>query len=244
MNESEKKVAFVTGGSRGIGKEIALKLASSGYKIIINFSSSADDAGKVLKEINENGGEGRLACFDISDREQCKKEFDEINKNEKRLDVLVHNAGIRKDGLVMRMKDNDWDRVIDVNLTGFFNLAKFASKMMLKNKWGRIVALSSTSGQAGVPGQINYSASKAGLIGAVKALSKEIAVRNITVNAVAPGFIQTDMTKDLPLEAIEETIPMKRLGTAEEVASVVDFLCSEKASYVTGQVIGVNGGIY
>lgn len=244
MNESEKKVAFVTGGSRGIGKEIALKLATSGYKIIINFSSSADDAGKVLKEINENGGEGRLACFDISDREQCKKEFDEINKNEKRLDVLVHNAGIRKDGLVMRMKDNDWDRVIDVNLTGFFNLAKFASKMMLKNKWGRIVALSSTSGQAGVPGQINYSASKAGLIGAVKALSKEIAVRNITVNAVAPGFIQTDMTKDLPLEAIEETIPMKRLGTAEEVASVVDFLCSEKASYVTGQVIGVNGGIY
>lgn len=241
---NEKKVALVTGASRGIGKAIAIELASSGYKVIINCSSSQKEAFEVLAEIEAAGGEGRVAKFDISDKEECKKEFDFISKNEKRLDVLVHNAGIRKDTLIMRMKDNDWDRVIDVNLTGFFNLAKHSSKLMLKNKWGRIVAISSTSGQAGVAGQVSYSASKAGVIGAVKALSKEVAVRNITVNAVAPGFIETDMTKDLGKEDISKTIPMQRFGTPKEVACVVDFLCSDSASYITGQVIGVNGGIY
>lgn len=244
MDIKDKRVALVTGGAKGIGRGIVLGLSRAGYKVIINYSSSSKSAKELCDEIISSGGEARIAGFDVSNREECKAEFDRIAKEEKRLDVLVHNAGIRKDGLVMRMKDSDWDNVIDVNLTGFFNLSKLATKLMLKNKWGRIVGISSTSGQAGVAGQVNYSASKAGMVGAVKAMSKEIAVRNITVNAVAPGFIETDMTKGLPVEDIAETIPMKRFGSVEEVASVVNFLCSEEASYVTGQVIGVNGGIY
>jgi 3-oxoacyl-[acyl-carrier protein] reductase len=154
--ENIKKNALVTGGSRGIGRAVVLKLGSMGFNVIINYSSSEKQAQKVLDELESLGGTGRLACFDVSDKKACKKEFDKISSEEKRLDVLIHNAGIRKDGLVMRMKDEDWDRVIDVNLTGFFNLSKYASKLMLKNKWGRIVALSSTSGQAGVAGQMNY----------------------------------------------------------------------------------------
>ncbi len=238
------KVALVSGGSKGVGREIAVMLADSGYKVIINYSSSDEEANELLGFLKSAGRDARLAKFDVSDMKECKKAFDDINENEKRLDVLVHNAGIKKDGLLMRMKEADWARVIDVNLTGFFNLAKHASRLMLKNKWGRVVAISSTSGQAGVPGQFSYSASKAGLIGAVKSMSKELATRNITVNAVAPGFIETDMTMDLPREEIEKTIPMQRFGTPFEVAGVVDFLCSDKASYLTGQVIGVNGGIY
>ena len=237
------QIALVTGASKGIGEAIARALAQTGRFVYLNFNSNREKAAAVLEDIIRNGGNGALLQFDVKSKEASEKAIEKIIMEKGKIDILVNNAGIRDDMLMIRMKKENWQTVLDTNLTGFFNVTRLAVKNMLPNRFGRIINISSTSGQTGQAGQVNYSASKAGLIGATKALAREIAKRNITVNAVAPGFIETEMTEGLPLKELEKMIPAGRLGKPCEVAATVLFLCSKDAGYITGQVIGINGGM-
>ncbi|GFE69146.1 3-oxoacyl-[acyl-carrier-protein] reductase [Chroococcus sp. FPU101] len=239
------QVALVTGASRGIGKAIALSLASQGAKVIVNYARSSSAADAVVQEITEAGGEAIALCADVSKSDEVDSLIQNILDKFGTIDVLVNNAGITKDTLMLRMKLEDWQAVIDLNLTGVFLCTRAVSKIMLKRKKGRIINISSVSGLMGNAGQANYSAAKAGVIGLTKTLAKEFATRGITVNAVAPGFIATDMTNDLSnTEDILKFIPLGRFGEAEEVAGMVRFLaCDPSAAYITGQVFNVDGGM-
>ena len=240
------KVAFITGATRGIGKAIALELAKEGYNIALNYRTENEALENLTKEISEIGVECYPVQGDVSKAEDSERMTKEIIEHFEQIDVLVNNAGITKDNLILRMKEEEFTDVINVNLVGTFNITKNVIKYMTKKRYGKIINLSSVVGISGNAGQSNYAASKAGIIGFTKSIAKELASRNITANAVAPGFIQTDMTnvlKDEIKEAIEGTIPLKRLGTAEDVAKVVKFLASDESSYITGQVINVDGGM-
>ena len=240
------KVAFVTGAPRGIGKSIALKLASCGYDIAINYRTENNDLTELLNEIKGFNVRCIAVCGDVSDFEACTNMIKQIISEFEKIDVLVNNAGITRDMLLMRMKESDFTDVIDVNLVGTFNITKNVIPYMMKQKNGRIINISSVVGITGNAGQTNYSASKAGIIGFTKSLAKEVGSRNILVNAVAPGFIQTDMTdilKDEIKQELIKNIPLKRFGNATDVANVVKFLASEESSYITGQVINIDGGM-
>lgn len=237
-----EKLALVTGGSRGIGRACALKLAQAGYDVVINFAGNEEAANKTVEEIKALGVNAEAYKFDISNNEEVTKTIDEIIAKHGRIDVLVNNAGITRDGLFMRMSKENWDAVINTNLTGAYNVTQPVIKVMMKQRSGAIVNMASIVGVYGNAGQANYAAAKAGLIGFTKSLAKELASRNIRVNAVAPGFIQTDMTKGLDSEKIAEHIPLKRLGEADDIAGAVKFLAVD-AVYVTGQVLQVDGGL-
>ena len=243
---NEVKYALVTGASRGIGRAIALKLASQGFDVIINYASNVDAAQKTLDEIVANGGRGELLPFDVSDKESVAEALNQWSSKHgsEYISVVVNNAGIRKDNLMMWMPEEDWHTVLSISLNGFFNVTHPLLKNMLVKKWGRIVNVASLSGIKGMPGQVNYSAAKGGLIAATKALAQEVAKKRITVNAVAPGFIKSDMTADLNESELKKLVPVGRFGEAEEVAELVAFLVSDAASYITGEVISINGGIY
>ncbi|MEG2172951.1 MAG: 3-oxoacyl-[acyl-carrier-protein] reductase [Desulfovibrionaceae bacterium] len=240
-------LALVTGASRGIGKAIAHTLAREGFEVLLTYVSKADEAHAVVADIAATGGKARAFRLDVTDSEAVTAFFNTEIKDKGLLQVLVNNAGITKDGFMIRMKDEDFDKVINTNLRGAFVCLREAAKIMSRQRQGRIINITSVVGQMGNAGQSNYCAAKAGLIGLTKAAAKELAGRNITVNAVAPGFIETDMTATLP-ESIrtsyEEAIPLKRLGKVDDIAEAVAFLASPKASYITGQVLAVNGGMY
>ena len=240
------KVAFITGATRGIGRAIALELAKEGYNIALNYRTENEALESLKKEISDIGVECYPVQGDASKAEDSERMTKEIIEHFEQIDVLVNNAGITKDNLILRMKEEEFTDVINVNLVGTFNITKNVIKYMTKKRYGKIINISSVVGISGNAGQSNYAASKAGIIGFTKSIAKELASRNITANAVAPGFIQTDMTnvlKDEIKEAIEGTIPLKRLGTAEDVAKVIKFLASDESSYITGQVINVDGGM-
>ncbi len=237
------KWVLVTGASRGIGRGTALYLANSGYNIVLHCSKNPKRLSELQAEIEKKGVDTRALAFDIKDRKETEKILlDDIEKNGMYYGIVL-NAGIAKDNPFPAMEENEWDDVLRTNLDGFYNVLKPLIMPMIQQRKGRIIVMSSISGQCGNRGQVNYSASKAGLIGAAKALSQEVAKRKITVNCIAPGMIDTDMTEDLPEEAIKQ-IPMKRMGTVKEVASLVNYLMSDDAGYITGQVIAVNGGLY
>ena len=237
------KVALITGGSKGIGAAIAQALAIDGFDIWLNYRSDHEAASKIAKKVEEEGARCLLLPFDVSDPNDVLSNLTPLLENEIPY-TLINNAGFKKDIIMAWMTQEEWSDVLRVNLDGFFHVTKPVLNSMLRKKEGRIINIVSTSGQSGMPGQVNYSAAKAGLIGATKALAIEVARRNILVNAVSPGFIETEMVNDLPKEKILPMIPLNRFGTPMEVAGVVSFLCSEKASYITGQVISVNGGVY
>ena len=241
------KYALVTGGSRGIERAIAIELSKKGIPILINYQTNVDAAQEVLNSIEKSGGKAELLHFDVSKETEVD---DKISNWEERhpedyIAYLINNAGIRKDNVMFMMTQKDWSDVINTSLDGFFFVTRrLLPKMMMRKHGGRIINIASLSGIKGMPGQTNYSAAKAALIGAGKALAQEVASRNVTVNSVAPGFIETDMTKDLPQETLKKLVPMNRFGRPEEVASLVSFLCSDEASYITGEVISINGGLY
>jgi 3-oxoacyl-[acyl-carrier protein] reductase len=236
------RTALVIGGSRGIGRAIALRLAASGFDIWLTYKGNHEAAGNVKAGIEALGKQCETLCFDVSSYEETEAALaDRVEKHPP--DVLVYSSGISRDNLLMWMTRDEWRSVLSTNLDGFFNVTRQVVFGMLKAKRGRIVVVSSASGQIGQAGQVNYSASKAGLIGAAKALAREIGKKNILVNVVAPGFIETDMTQKVPKEQVLPLIPLNRVGTAEDVASVVNFLCTEKHMYIHGQVIGINGGL-
>ncbi|MCI9016794.1 MAG: 3-oxoacyl-[acyl-carrier-protein] reductase [Clostridia bacterium] len=242
----EKKVALITGGSRGIGKKIAEEFAKNGYNLVINYISDGTDLKQLEEEFEKIGAKTLFIKTDVSNFLACEEMTKKAIETFGKIDVLVNNAGITKDGLLMRMKEEDFNKVIDINLKGTFNVTKNVIPYMMKQKDGRIINISSVVGVTGNAGQSNYAASKAGIIGFTKSLAKELASRNIRLNAVAPGFIETDMTEvlsDTVKENINSQIALKRMGTAEEVAKVVYFLGSDQSSYITGQVINVDGGM-
>jgi 3-oxoacyl-[acyl-carrier protein] reductase len=240
------KYALVTGGSRGIGRAVCLKLAEQGYFILVNYKSNEEEAKKTLEMVKEKGSSGELMRFDVS----SKNAVDEVlgawidTNKEKVIEVLVNNAGIRQDALMIWMTDEQWKNVLGSSLDGFYYVTRLVINGMLTKRYGRIVNVVSLSGLKGLPGQTNYSAAKAGVIGATKALAQEVARRGVTVNAVAPGFIRTDMTQDLKEADLKSLIPMQRFGEPEEVAEAIIFLASPKASYITGTVLSINGGLY
>ncbi len=240
------KKALVTGASRGIGRAVALKLASEGAKVAINFAGSTAKAEAVKQEIEANGGEAILVQADVSDAEAVETMVTKVQEAFGTIDILVNNAGITRDGLLMRMKEEDFDAVINTNLKGVFHVTKVVSKLMMKKRTGRIVNMASVVGLTGNAGQTNYAAAKAGVIGFTKSAARELAGRGITVNAVAPGFIHTDMTDAMPEKAKDATlatIPLKRIGEPEDIANAVLFLASDYASYITGQVLAIDGGM-
>lgn len=236
------KAALITGGGRGIGRAISIALGAIGYHVIINFKSNESAAKETLERVRESGGDGTVVPFDISDAAETKKAMTEILQTNN-IEALINNAGITADGLFIMMPEKDWHSVVDTALHGFYNVTKPVLKQMMRKKKGSVVSIASVAGLIGNRGQANYSAAKAGVIAASKAISSEVARLGIRVNVVAPGLIQTEMIKDAPVEMIKKIIPMARIGKPEEVAAVVKFLCSEDASYITGQVISVNGGM-
>lgn len=242
MADRTKKIALIIGGSRGIGRAIALKLAQSGFHIWLTYKGNHEAAQSAKAGIEATGSSCELLPFDVSSFEETEAALGERLERESP-DVLVYNSGISRDNLLMWMTKDEWNSVLSTNLNGFFNVARAVVFSMLKAKRGRIVVISSASGQIGQAGQVNYSASKAGLIGAAKALAREVGKKNIIVNVVAPGFIETEMTEKIPKEQVLPIIPLNRVGTTDDVASVVHFLCTEPHMYIHGQVIGINGGL-
>ena len=243
---ADKKIAVVTGASRGIGRAIALELARTGAFVVINYNGSKEKAEEVQAQIAAEGGESIILQCNVTDYKACEDFFAQVIKTYGRVDILVNNAGITKDGLLMRMSEEDFDKVIHVNLKGTFNCIRQVSRQMLKQRSGRIINMASVVGICGNAGQANYAASKAGVIGLTKSAAKELASRQITVNAIAPGYIDTDMTavlSDSVKESVQSSIPLKRMGTAQDIAQAAVFLASDKASYITGQVLSVNGGM-
>lgn len=241
------KYVLVTGASRGIGKAVAIRLAKMGYPVLLNYLSNKDAAQSVADEIVENGGIAELLPFNVSDTKEAVSALEqwEITHSNDYISVLVNNAGIRHDNVLFMMSEDEWHDVVDTTLNGFFYVTRHLLRhMMPRKRGGRIVNIASLSGIKGLPGQTNYSAAKAALIGATKALAQEVAPRHITVNAIAPGFIETDMTKDLPQDDLKKMVPVGRFGTPEEVAALVGFLVSDDAAYITGEVININGGLY
>ncbi len=240
------KYALVTGGSRGIGKAICIKLATMGYHVLINYKGNQQKAEETLVAIRATGSNGELLQFDVANREEVQKVLNSwIEAHpDKAIEVLVNNAGIKDDVLLMWMKDEQWDSVLNTSLGGFFNVTRIVVNSMLRQRYGRIVNVVSLSGLKGLAGQTNYSAAKGGVIAATKALAQEAGKRNVTVNAVAPGFIQTDMTADIDEAQMKQLIPVNRFGTPEEVAHAVAFFVTKEAGYITGQVLSVNGGLY
>ena len=238
------KVALITGASRGIGREIAFELSNLGSEVIINYSSSDKKAEEVVNAITNSGGKAHKLKFDVSDEESVSSAFEEIIKINGSIDILINNAGITRDGLLMRMKEEQWDDVLNTNLKGVFLCTKYASKFMLKKRSGKIVNISSVVGLIGNPGQANYSAAKAGIIGLTKTCAKEFASRGINVNAIAPGFIETEMTENLNNEEIKKVIPLGKLGSCSQIANLISFLVSSEAgNYITGQTISIDGGM-
>lgn len=240
------RVAFITGASRGIGRATALSLCRAGFDIVL-ASPAIEGNEEVAAEIRACSGEAMCVNLDVSSRDSVKEAFAKALKDRGRIDVLVNNAGITRDGLAVRMKTADWDRVLQINLSGAFNCIQAVLPGMMRNRWGRIINITSVVGQAGAAGQANYAASKAGLIGLTKSLAQEMGSRGITVNAVAPGYIETDMTKVLPEEVKQKilaSVPLARIGKPDDVAAAVKFLASEDAGYITGHVLSVNGGLY
>ena len=242
----KNKVAIITGGSRGIGREIAITLSKYGATVVINYNGSKDKAQEVLEEVKSLGGNGIIYQADVSNFSEVKTMFDFVVEEFKTIDILVNNAGITKDNLIIKMSENDFDQVIATNLAGTFHCLKVASRYMLKQQSGSMINIASISGINGNAGQVNYSAAKAGVIGMTKSLAKELASRGIRVNAVAPGYIRTDMTNVLKedlKDRIKDMVPLKRLGECSDIAEMVAFLASEKASYITGQTISIDGGL-
>ena len=247
MSTLNGEVALVTGGGRGIGRAIALRLASLGATVLVNYSRSKDEAREVVASILSQGGTADALQFDVGDPEDVEKGIKAGIEKFGKISILVNNAGIAVDGLLVRTKTADWDRTLQVNLSGAFFCARAVAKSMMKERTGRIINISSIIGEMGNAGQAAYSASKAGLLGLTKSLARELASRNVTVNAITPGYIVTDMTSSLTEDLREEmlrNIPLGRLGTAEDIAEIVAFLCSPGAAYITGEAIGVNGGMY
>ena len=240
------KYALITGASRGLGKAIALRLANDGFAVIINYQSSKEAAEDTLKQIQEAGGTGELLPFNVADPQAIETALDSWSQAhpDDYISVLINNAGIRQDNLMIFMQEEQWNNVLDTTLNGFFYITRRLLKDMMTHRKGRIINMASLSGLKGLPGQTNYSAAKAALIGATKALAQEVAARKVTVNAIAPGFIATDMTKELDETELKKLIPLGRFGKPEEVAALTSFLASDESAYITGQVISINGGLY
>ncbi len=241
---SDQKAAIITGGGRGIGRAISIELAKDGYYVVINYRSNEQSAKETLEIINSAGGAGEIAKFDVSDIEETKERIDDITSRLKNIEALINNAGITADGLFLMLSENDWQSVINTSLNGFYNVTKPVLRKMIRKRRGSVVSVASVAGLMGNRGQSNYSAAKAGIIGASRSLATEVARMGIRVNVVAPGLINTEMIKDAPIDVILQMIPMQRIGEPEEVAKVVRFLCSDDASYVTGQVLSINGGMF
>lgn len=240
------KYALVTGGSRGIGRAVCIRLARMGYHVLVNYASRIDEAETTLELIRQAGQDGELLRFDVSDGKQARAALEgwQDAHPDEYIEVLVNNAGIRRDNILALMPEEDWHRVIDIALDGFYNVTQPLLQPMMFHKYGRIVNVASVSGLKGMPGQTNYSVAKGGIIAVTKALAQEVASKNLTVNAVAPGFIRTDMTDGLDEASLKKTIPARRFGTPEEVAALIGFLVSPEAGYITGNVVSINGGLY